>query len=380
MAQWPLSLLILAVTAGIFVADSLTPIGMAVCILYACPVYLSGWWPRHWQTFLLAALCMVLTIAGYFTSPPGGIPFVDHVNRALVIVLLGVAAGLTLVSKQARLVIEEHERVLERRVVERTEQLRTTTAEKERIGSELKIASDIQRSILPRTFPPFPDRKEFDIYAETIPAREMGGDFYDFFLVDPARLGFVIADVSDKGVPAAIFMAITRSLIKATATKEQDPGACLSHVNRLLYPDNESAMFVTVFYGVLDLRTGEVRYCNAGHNPPYVVRETGLVEAVPKTGGTALAVMDGLAFETGTLRLQPDESLFLYTDGITEAMDREGRLFSDARLSALLARTAGRLGPQEVIRAAVTAVQEFASGAAQSDDITALALRYRGPA
>jgi sigma-B regulation protein RsbU (phosphoserine phosphatase) len=267
---------------------------------------------------------------------------------------------------------------LEQRVVERTEELRRTMAEKERISSELRIASEIQKSILPRTFPAFPEREDFEIFAQTIPAREMGGDFYDFFLIDPGHLGFVIADVSDKGVPAAIFMAVSRSLIKATALKGVAPGECLRHVNGLLCPDNDSAMFVTVFYGVLDTRTGDLDYSNAGHNLPYLLRIGGAIESVHGTGGMALGVMEGITFETKRVRLRTGDAVFLYTDGITEAMDPDGRLFSDDRLRLFLREIHG-LPPTEQLRRTVAEVRAFSAGAPQSDDITALALHYHAP-
>ena len=264
---------------------------------------------------------------------------------------------------------------LEQRVIERTEELRRTVAEKERISSELRIASEIQKSILPRTFPPFPDREDFEIYAETIPAREMGGDFYDFFLIDADHLGFVIADVSDKGMPAAIFMAVSRTLIKATALTGLAPGECLRHVNSLLCPDNDSAMFVTVFYGILDTKTGEVEYSNAGHNLPYLLRISGEIEMVRGTGGMALGVMEGITFETKRVVLRSSDALFLYTDGITEALDPEGHLFSDERLRTFLREVTG-LPPTNILRRAVAEVRAFSAGAPQSDDISALALHY----
>jgi sigma-B regulation protein RsbU (phosphoserine phosphatase) len=293
-----------------------------------------------------------------------------------------VALADEFVSMQAVIERQQQELVaanttLEQRVLERTEELRRTTAEKERIGSELRIASEIQRSILPRTFPPFPDREDFEIYAETIPAREMGGDFYDFFLIDESHLGFVIADVSDKGVPAAIFMAVSRSLIKATALKDVPPGECMRHVNSLLCPDNDSAMFVTVFYGVLDTQSGELLYSNAGHNLPYLLSTTGEIRTLGGTGGMALGVVDGISFETKRVTLHPGDSLFLYTDGITEALDAQGHFFSDDRLRRALQDVNG-LSPTEMLHRVVADVRRFAEGAPQADDITVLALHYYG--
>jgi sigma-B regulation protein RsbU (phosphoserine phosphatase) len=274
--------------------------------------------------------------------------------------------------------LQEANTSLEQRVQERTAELRRTTAEKERIGSELRIASEIQKSILPRTFPPFPDRTDFEIYATTIPALEMGGDFYDFFLIDDKRLGVVIADVSGKGVPAAIFMAVSRSLIKATALASVSPSECLEHVNRLLCPDNESAMFVTVFYGILHTESGELEYSNGGHNVPYVIGGDRLVP-VGTPSGMALGIMDDVRYQTSRFSLTAGETLVLYTDGVTEAMDAQGRLFSAPRFEQTLHRLSTQR-PIDLLTKVVEAVQTFSSGALQADDITMLALRYRQPA
>jgi serine phosphatase RsbU (regulator of sigma subunit)/anti-sigma regulatory factor (Ser/Thr protein kinase) len=271
--------------------------------------------------------------------------------------------------------LREANQLLEQRVIDRTTELRRTMEEKERIGSELRIASEIQRSILPRIFPPFPDRDEFELYAETIPAREMGGDFYDFFLIDEDRLGLVIADVSGKGVPAAIFMAVSRTMLKATAMQAVSPAECLLQVNNLLCPDNDSAMFVTVFYAILNTRTGDLEYSNAGHNLPYLLSAQGSVAMLDNPGGMALGVVQDNPYLMRQIRLRPGEGLFLYTDGVTEAMDTHGALFSDARLRQLLQRV--RSGtPDEIIRETVAEVRRYAAGEPQADDITLLALRY----
>lgn len=270
--------------------------------------------------------------------------------------------------------LKEANQSLEKRVIERTEELQRTLEEKERIGSELRIASEIQRAILPRTFPPFPERTEFELYADTIPAREMGGDFYDFFLVDQNRLGLVIADVSGKGVPAAIFMAVSRTMLKATAMQGVDAGECLRRVNNLLCPDNDSSMFVTVFYGILHAVTGEMEYANAGHNVPYVLTDEGIAP-LEGGGGMALGVMEDNAYPVKRIRLRAGEGVFLYTDGVTEAMDAQGRLFSDERLETLL-REERQGTPTELILSTVAAVRQFAAGEPQADDITLLALRY----
>ena len=274
--------------------------------------------------------------------------------------------------------LQEVNASLEQRVQERTAELRRTTAEKERIGSELRIASEIQKSILPRTFPPFPDRADFEIYATTIPALEMGGDFYDFFLIDDKRLGVVIADVSGKGVPAAIFMAVSRSLLKATALASVSPSECLEHVNRLLCPDNESAMFVTVFYGILHTETGELEFSNGGHNVPYIIgRDRPVPVGAP--AGMALGIVDDARYQTSHTSLNAGETLVLYTDGVTEAMDTENRLFSTPRFEQTIQRLAHQR-PIDLLTKLVEDVQAFARGAVQADDITLLAMQYRQPA
>ena len=247
--------------------------------------------------------------------------------------------------------------------------------ESERIETELGIASEIQRSILPRIFPPFPNRDEFELYAETIPAREMGGDFYDFFLLDQERLGLVIADVSGKGVPAAVFMAVTCTILRATALQASSPSECLSRVNNLLCPENDSAMFVTVFYGILNTRTGDLEYSNAGHNLPYVLSARGSVSMLETPGGTALGVIPDTPYRLKRIRLRPGDGLFLYTDGVTEAMDSKGTLFTDERLRQLLVKIQGNT-PLELVRGTVAEVRTHAAGEPQADDITLLALRY----
>ena len=218
---------------------------------------------------------------------------------------------------------------------------------------------------------------EFDLYAESLPAREMGGDFYDFFLIDTHRLGVVIADVSGKGVPAAIFMTVSRTLIKAEAMTGIDPGECLQQANQLLCQDNDAAMFVTVFYGVLDLRSGELVYANGGHNSPYLLSANGTASVLNGTGGIALGVIDDAVFQSRRLTLEAGNQLFLFTDGITEAMNIDEELFSDARLAASLAQ-ARTQDPRELLGQVVTAVRSFVAAAPQSDDLTALALCYRG--
>jgi sigma-B regulation protein RsbU (phosphoserine phosphatase) len=243
------------------------------------------------------------------------------------------------------------------------------------IQKELNIATQIQTSILPQTFPPFPDRKEFEIYAKMIPAREVGGDFYDFFFIDKNRLGFIIGDVSGKGVPAALLMATSRTLLKATAMKGAAPDKCLSEVNNLLVDESPSTMFVTAFYGVLNIRTGELEYCNGGHNPPFLISANGKVAALENVGGLFLSAVKDIPYQTQKIILKPNDTLFLYTDGVTEAEDAKENEFEDTRLSACLKRLTGSPLP-ELTQGVIDEVKAFSAEVPQTDDITCMALRY----
>ena len=245
------------------------------------------------------------------------------------------------------------------------------------IRRELDIASNIQQSSLPQVFPPFPHRTDFDIFAAMVPAREVGGDFYDFFLIDDARLGVVVGDVSGKGVPAALFMAVSRTLLRSNALAGLAPGECLQRVNSLLCLENSAEMFVSVFYGILDTRTGGFEYGNGGHNRPYLLRHGGAAEVLEGTGGAVLGVLEDHPYAAKSATLRPGDGVFLYTDGVTEAMDADGNLFSDARLHTALGQY-GQAPPETLVRAVMDEVSRYAGGVAQSDDITALAVRYRG--
>lgn len=255
--------------------------------------------------------------------------------------------------------------------------LTETTAAKERIESELKIAHDIQMGILPKIFPPFPDRREIDIYATLVSAKEVGGDLYDFFFMDENHLCFTVGDVSGKGVPASLFMAVTNTLIKSKATKGLSPDTVLSRVNEDLAMDNPSMMFVTLFLGILDIRTGEISYSNGGHNPPYVIRAGGGLEVLDMTGDVALGVVEEFVFHPKTVTLEEGDSLFLYTDGVTEAMNRNDELFGDDRLVGELEKL--RDEPiEDLIKGVMQSVRDFSEGVPQTDDITMLRLIYKG--
>ncbi len=245
------------------------------------------------------------------------------------------------------------------------------------VEQELEVAARIQRSIVPSTFPAYPERPDFDIYAKMIPARDVGGDFYDFFLIDDNRLGVVIGDVAGKGVPASIIMAVSRTLVKATALQGFRAADCLRQVNRLLCADYSAGLFVTLFYGILDTSTGKVDYCIAGHQPPYVIRANGDVAPLDHPGGLVLGVSSEGEYHGGKVQLEPGDNLFLYTDGVSEAMDEERNLFSETRLQKTLAKHHG--DPiEQLVKSVVRRVRAFSAGAPQTDDIAVLALRYHG--
>lgn len=258
------------------------------------------------------------------------------------------------------------------------DELQQTTAAKERVESQLKIAREIQESILPKGFPPFPERQEIQVFALSQPAREMGGDFYDYFLLDGNKLGLVIADVSDKGVPAALFMAITKTMLKSIALKLASPSAVLREVNHVVARDNEKCMFVTIFYGVVDLDSGIMVFANAGHNLPYIIRRTGEVERVTKTHGIALGVVDEINLDEGRVALSPGDRLVFYTDGITEAPNLEGMEFGEDQLvSSIRTHRAG--GIQRLCQALVDEVMRHQQDLPQHDDITCLVFHSGGP-
>jgi phosphoserine phosphatase RsbU/P len=246
------------------------------------------------------------------------------------------------------------------------------------IRQDLNTAREIQQAILPKQFPPFPGRTDFEIYANMVAAKEVGGDFYDFFLIDQDHLGFVIGDVSGKGVPAAIFMAVSRTLIRATGLKAIPADECMNYVNNLLCNESVSCMFVTVFYGILNTETGEVEYVNAGHNPPYLMSDSNIVK-VPMTGGTILGCVEDFTYTLGKIQMKRGDRLFLYTDGVTEAFDKEEKAYGEERLEAFIMQQM-TTPTEEMVKNAIVEINNFSEGVSQSDDITLLALRFNGRA
>ena len=245
----------------------------------------------------------------------------------------------------------------------------------ESIKGDLAIAREIQQAILPRIFPPFPENEQqLDIAASMNAAKDVGGDFYDFFRIDDDRIGFAIADVSGKGIPAAIFMAVSRTLIRATGIRGGSPAECISYSNKLLSNESVDCMFVTVFYGIYTISTGEITYCNAGHNPPYILKPNGEIEPLPMSKDFIVGTIGDLVFHDNHMKLEPGETLVMFTDGVTEAMDVDFKEYGEERLEATLKKSAG-LNSRQIIDAISADVTAYVGEAEQSDDITIFTLK-----
>jgi len=248
------------------------------------------------------------------------------------------------------------------------------------IQQELGVAARIQLSLMPNNFPAFPDRQDFELFAAMVPAKEVGGDFYDFFLIDEDHLAIIIGDVSGKGVPAAIFMAVARTLLRGTSLLNLPAGDCLTYANRALARQSDSEMFVTIFYAVLNTKTGELECSSAGHNPPYLFSTAGPRMLVPPRG-PVLGVLDGVTYHTHELQLQSGDGILLYTDGVSEAANLADRtkyeFFSEQRIEACL-RDNLNAAPADLVQAVFSSVRAYVGEAPQSDDMTVLAARYLG--
>lgn len=261
-----------------------------------------------------------------------------------------------------------------------TRDLARTTAEKERYETELKVAHQVQQGILPKTFPPYPEVPSVEIFARMKPAREIGGDYYDFFLVDRDHLGVVVADVSGKGMPAGLFMMVVRTLLRNNAWNNLSAAATIAKTNRMIAADNPSVLFVTIFYLICDLKSGEIIFCNAGHNPPVVMKKNGIsfLSSGEEAGkGMAIGIMEDAEYSDASLILDEGESLVLYTDGATEAFDLDNRMFGEERLIQCIEENSS-LPSREIWDRLYQALSKFQAGREQFDDITVLFLKYLG--
>ncbi len=264
------------------------------------------------------------------------------------------------------------------RTLQYVDQVKTVTAEKERIGAELTMAKKIQESQLPSIFPAFPDRKEFRLYASMDPAKEVGGDFYDFYFVDKDHMALVMADVTGKGVPAALFMMVSRVLIKSHLQNGEQLGEALKNVNNQLCENNETGLFVTVWAAIIEISTGKGIAVNAGHEHPALRRGDGLFEMIEYEHDLALAVMDGTSYEEREFQLDPGDCIFVYTDGVPEAQNAEHMLFDMDRILVALNQEP-MAEPETLIENVTKGINTFVAGAEQFDDITMLCFRYDGP-
>lgn len=278
--------------------------------------------------------------------------------RALI--LLGLSSICTTVAGRTR-------RLLERQIRD--------SQERQRISTELDVATRIQADMLPCIFPAFPERPEFDVFASMNPAKEVGGDFYDFFMVDETHLAIVIADVSGKGVPAALFMVIGKTLINDHTKPNTDLGQVFTEVNDLLCKSNNEGLFITAFEGVLNLVTGEFRFVNAGHEMPFLARSGHAYEPYKLRAGFVLAGMEGMEYRSGSIQLSPGDKIFQYTDGVTEATNASHELYGMKRLSEILARNTDK-PPAELLPLIKADIDAFVGEAPQFDDITMLCVEY----
>jgi sigma-B regulation protein RsbU (phosphoserine phosphatase) len=243
------------------------------------------------------------------------------------------------------------------------------------LSYDLDLAARIQQKILHQEFPVFPEDSRFDIYADMIAAKYVGGDFYDFFKYDEDRVVFFIGDVVGKGVPAAIYMAVCRTMLKAIGSEVASPAECMEKVNNMLIPESDITTFVTVFYGVLDLKTGELSYCNGGHNLPYILSKDGAVKELENIGGLLMGKFEGMPYEMNTIQLQPGDTIVTFTDGVTEAANEDGGYFDEERVIAYLEKHPG-ISLEFLVKGLFLEAMKFTGAAEQSDDITVLSVRY----
>jgi sigma-B regulation protein RsbU (phosphoserine phosphatase) len=247
----------------------------------------------------------------------------------------------------------------------------------ESLKKDLTTARDIQQYILPQVFPPFPEESDkMDVYASMEAAKDIGGDFYDFFRIDDERFAFVIADVCGKGIPAALFMAVSRTMIRSKGSQCDNAGECLTESNRLLASYSVDCMFLTVFYAIYNTNTGFITYCNAGHNPPHLLRANGTIEELPMARNMIVGAFDDIEYKEDTLQLEHGDTLVMFTDGVTEAMNGAEQEFGVERLDNILSGMAGK-GSQQIVEAVKAGVSDFVDDAEQSDDITMLVLKRK---
>ncbi len=259
------------------------------------------------------------------------------------------------------------------REIERIHKSRDMESQLEALNFDLDMAARIQAKLIPQEFPVFQDDPRFDLYANMMSAKHVGGDFYDFFKFDEDHLCFFVGDVAGKGMPAAIYMAVCRTMLKAIGSEVNDPAECITKVNNMLIPESDITTFVTVFYGILNLKTGALRYCNGGHNIPCLVTKEGKVTEIEDAGGLLLGKFENAPYQKGEITMKPGDTLVTLTDGVTEAENEDEEMFEENRLVSYLEKC-GTRPPEKMVKGLFLEVMKFAGSAVQSDDITVLAV------
>ena len=354
-----------------------TTTGWSVCVaaLYS-DIFAEIDGLRNWVITIL--MLGVLLLAGfcYFTVRRLTEPLVRFAGSANEIAKGNFNAELPVIrSRDEMKILHDSFGSMQKSLVDYIDELEKTTASKERIESELRIARDIQMGMVPKMFPPFPERDDLDLYAKLIPAKEVGGDLYDFFIEDD-KLYFIVGDVSGKGVPASLVMAVTCRLFRTVAAHFQSPAEIVTALNDALAESNESNMFCTFFIGILDVKNGHLQYCNAGHNAPVMLASSGEVKFMEVKPNLPLGLFGDFPYEGQECDITKETSLFLYTDGVTEAENTAKALYSDERLLDLLDKQRKNM-PQMIVDIVLDDVNKHVDGAEQSDDITIMCVHYR---
>ena len=351
--------------------------GWSVCV--ACPysdIFAGVDGLRNWVLIVLMLGLLLLTGFCYFTIRRLTKPLERFAGSANEIAKGNFNATLPdIVSKDEMKTLRDSFESMQQSLVTYIDELKQTTASKERIESELRIAREIQMGMVPKIFPPFPERDDVDLFAKLIPAKEVGGDLYDFFIEDD-KFYFIVGDVSGKGVPASLVMAVTCRLFRTVAAHFHTPAEIITALNDTFSENNESNMFCTAFLGVIDLKTGVMRYCNAGHNAPVVMHPSGKVEFMEVQPNLPLGLFGGFPYEGQECTLERGTSIFLYTDGVTEAENKEKTLYSDERLLQQLMVTK-KESPRFIVDNVLVDIESHVAGAEQSDDITIMSFNYK---
>ena len=359
--------------------SSLATINLAVCMFYPEKVIMAPLYKLHVLILLIAFLGGIVIIFSISSIAKSIIsPLHELVKTTYAIAKGDLDAEVPhrKIKDEIEYLADSFENMklsLKDYIVKLTE----TTAREQKIASELSVAHDIQMSIVPKIFPPFGDDKRVDIYASLNSAREVGGDFYDFFRIDDDRICFVIGDVSGKGVPAALFMAVSKTLIKATAIAIDDPGDIMGKVNKELAVENDKFLFVTVFLGILNIKTGELIFSNAGHDNPFLICNNSKVKTLEAIGGMVIGIDASKNFDSGKIMLTKGDKIFLSTDGVSEAMNSKNEMFGIEKIETQLDQF-GKLPIKEIIVKMNDKIQDFVGEASQYDDITMMCIEYVG--